>query len=270
MFRVVAFNNTATAADADTTVALDPVGAVADPHVHIEGDNVYIPQDTRQLIGFWGFTGSLTATETAVASAIRLQAPSMSVYKDISKFQLPAAAAADDEEPDSPTPMELWLNNPMLLSAGEGMQMHVKETVAGDDRQATGVVLLGDGNYANPYKGMPMFTARFTAAITCVAYSWVNGSITLEQNLPVGQYVVAGMKLITASGLAARLVFSNQGARPGCLAYDSIEDISNEVFRAGNMGVWGNFHTSTPPTLDVLARTTDSAQEGFLDLIKIG
>jgi len=270
MFRLVAFNNTATAADADTTVALDPVGAVADPHVHIEGDNIYIPGDTTNLIGFWGFTGSLTAAETAVAAQIRLEAPSMGVYKDIPIFQIPAAAAADDEEPDAPTPLNLWLSNPLRLTPGEGMQMHVRESVAGDDRQATGLVWLGNGNLANPYVGLPMFTVRFTAAIAGVAYTWQNGAITFEQNLPVGQYAVMGMHVISASGIGARLVFAGQGARPGCIAYDSIEDISNMVFRNGNLGVWGTFQSGSPPTLDILCRTTDATQEGWLDLIKIG
>lgn len=270
MFRLVAFNNTATPADADTTVALDPVGAVPDPHVHIEGDNIYIPGDTPDLIGFWGFTGSLTAAETAVAVQMRLESPSMGIYKDIPVFQIPAAAAADDEEPDAPTPLNLWLANPLRLSAGEGMQLHVRESVAGDDRQATGLVWLGNGQLGNPYPNLPMLTVRFTAAIDGVAYSWVNGAITFEQNLPVGVYAVMGMHVISASGIGARLVFSGQGARPGCLAYDSIEDVSNQVFRNGNLGVWGTFDTHAPPTLDILCRTTDSSQEGWLDIVKIG
>jgi len=270
MFRLVAFNHTATPADADTTVALDPVEAVADPHVHVEGDNIYIPGDTPDLIGFWGFTGSLTAAETAVAAQIRLESPSMGVYKDIPAFQIPAAAVADDEEPDAPTPLNLWLSNPLRLGAGEGLQMHVRESVAGDDRQATGLVLLGNGQLGNPYVGLPMLTVRFTAAIAGVAYTWQNGAIVLEQNLPVGLYAVMGMHVITASGIGARLVFSGQGARPGCIAYDDIEDVSNQVFRNGNLGVWGSFHTHAPPTLDILCRTTDATQEGWLDLIKIG
>lgn len=269
MFQVVAFNHTATPADADTTVALDPVEAVADPQVHVEGNNVYVPAETLELIGFWGFTGSLTATETAVAAQMRLEAPSMSVYKDISKFQIPAAAAADDEEPDAPTPLELWLENPMRLTAGEGLQWHVAETVAGDDRQATALVWFGNGQYGNPYLGRPMINARFTAAVAAAAYEWKNGAITLEQNLPVGQYAIMGMHVISDSGIAARLVIGGQGARPGCLAYDDIEDISNQVFRGGHIGEWGRFHTHAPPTLDMLCRTTDTSQQGWLDLIPI-
>ena len=270
MFQIVAFNHTSTPADADTTVALDPVDAVADPQVHVEGDNIYIPEETLELIGFWGFSGSLTATETAVVTQMRLEAPSMGVYKDIPIFQVPAAAAADDEEPDAPTPLNLWLANPLRLTAGEGLQLHVAESVAGDDRQATGLVWLGNGQYGNPYLGMPMLTARFTAAVAAAAYAWRNGAITFEQNLPVGQYAIMGMHVISDSGIAARLVIGGQGARPGCIAYDDIEDISNQVFRNGNLGVWGTFHTHAPPTLDMFCRTTDTSQEGWLDLIKIG
>jgi len=270
MHRLVAFNHTDAAAAAGTTTALDPVDAEPDPHVNIQGDNIFIPENTPELLGFWGFTGSLTATETAVASQIRLNAPSLKPNIDIPKFQIPAAAAAATEEPDAPTPLNLWLNNRIRLVPGEGLQMHVRESVAGDDRQATGLVFLGDGNYGNPYPGAEIRVVRFTAAIAATAYNWVNGAITFEQQLPVGNWAVIGMHVITASGFGARLVFGNQGPRPGCIAYDSIEDISNEVFRNGNLGVWGTFHTTTPPTLDVLCRTTDTTQEGWLDLIKIG
>jgi len=269
MFRIMAYNHTAAPADADTTITLDPVCAEADPHVHVEGDNIYVPGDTLELIGFLGWTGSLTATETAVATRMQLQAPSMGIQKDVPLFQIPAAAAADDEEPDAPTLLNLWLKNPLRLVPGEGLQMLVAESVAGDDRQATGLVLLGDGNYVNPYGRAPIHTVRFTAAIACTAYNWVNGAITLSQNLPVGRYAIVGMHVISASGIAARLVISGQGARPGCIAYDSIEDIPNPVFRNGNLGNWGTFHTHSPPTLDMFCRTTDAAQEGWLDLIKI-
>lgn len=269
MHRLVAYNHTDGAADGGTTTTLDPVDAEADPHVHVEGDNIYMPPDTLELIGFWGFTGSLTATETAVAAQMRLQAPSMAILKEIPLFQIPAAAGAGDEEPDAPTLLNWWMNNPMRLVAGEGLQMLVAESVAADDRQATGLVWLGDGNYVNPYGRSPIFTVRFTAAVACTAYNWVNGAITLTQNLPVGRYAIVGMHVISASGIAARLVIPGQGARPGCIAYDSIEDIPNPVFRNANLGIWGTFHTHSPPTLDMLCRTTDTSQEGWLDLIKI-
>lgn len=270
MFRLVAFNHTDGAGDGGTTVALDPVCAEPDPHIHVAGDSIYVPEDTRQAMLFWGFTGSITATETAVAAQIRLESPSMRPYLDIPKFQIPAAAAADDEEPDSPTPLNNFVGRNLNLVPGEGIQMHVRETVAGDDRQATGLLWLGEGNYVNPYAGLPMWCARFTAAVACTAYNWVNGAITFDQDLPAGQYAVMGMHVISASGLGARLVFNNQGARPGVLAYDAIDDISNPIFRNGNLGVYGTFHHTTPPTLDMLCRTTDAAQEGWLDLVKIG
>lgn len=272
MFRIVAYNHTDAAGGAGTTTTLDPVDAEPDPHVHIEGDNIYVPGDTPELLGFWGFTGSLTATETAVAARMQLRAPSMKVPQNISRFQVPAAAAADDEEPASNPPMEIWLNNPRRLVAGEGLQLHVAESVAADDRQATGIVLLGDGNYHNPYGRASIQVARFTAAITCVAYNWLNGAITFTDQLEVGWYAIVGMRVISASGIAARLVgLSGVGqARPGCIAFDALGDIDNPHFHNGNLGIWGTFHSQTPPTLDILARTTDAAQEGFLEVIKIG
>ena len=38
-------------------------------------------------------------------------------------------------------------------------------------------------------------------------------------------------------------------------------------FRLGNLGVWGEFKNTTPPSVDVLG-VTDTAQVVILDLIK--
>ena len=269
MFRLVAWNHTDAAAGAGTTLAFDPVDAEPDPHIHVSGDSIFIPNDTNELMAFWGFSGSLTAAETAIISRMRLNAPSLSPSLGIPIFQIPAAATADDEEPNTPLQLNNFVGRNIRLVPSEGLQMHVMESVAGDDRQAVGLAWLGDGVYGNPYLRAEMTTVRFTAAVACTAYNWVNGAITFEEDLPAGAYAVMGMHVISASGIGARLVFNNQGPRPGCVAFDAIEDQSHPMFRNGNLGVWGTFHHSTPPTLDMLARATDTAQEGWLDLVKI-
>lgn len=270
MFRLVAYNHTDGAGGAGTTTTFDPVDAEPDPHIHVSGDSIFVPNDTNEIMAFWGFSGSWSVGETAVVSRMKLAAPSLSPSLGIPTFQIPAAAAAELEEPDTPLQLNNYIGRNIRLVPSEGIQMHVMESVAGDDRQAMGLLWLGNGVYGNPYPNLPMTTVRFTAAVTCTAYNWVNGAITFEEDLPAGSYAVMGMHVISASGIAARLVFNNQGPRPGVVAFDAIEDQTHPMFRNGNLGVFGTFHHSTPPTLDMLCRTTDTAQEGWLDLVRIG
>ena len=272
MFRLVIFHEQSAATAADTSLAFAPVAGLEDPHVTVKGDKIFVPADTPGLVAFLGWGGSITATETAVISNMRLEAPSLKPDLDIAAFQVPGAAEADAEVPASPTPLNVYAGRNMALVPGEAVQLMTRESVAGDDRQSTGLLFLGDGDYGlGAYANLRMQTLRFDASISCTAFTWTNGAITFEQALPAGKYAIVGMRVISATGIAGRLVFpSGPGARPGCVAYDSLEDIENQLFRSGNLGVWGIFDHASPPTLDMFCVSTDSSQEGFLDVIQIG
>ena len=92
---------------------------------------------------------------------------------------------------------------------------------------------------------------------------------TFPVSLAAGKYQVVGMRANGTNLVAARLVFGNQGPRPGCPAVNDEVDQDYPLFRDGKLGVWGEFTNSNPPTLDALG-VTDTAQEVFLDLIQVG
>lgn len=131
-----------------------------------------------------------------------------------------------------------------------------------------GLLWLRDG--MQPIASGQSYRIRFTAAITAVAGSWVNGNITFDQTLPAGIYTVNGMDIQGTNLLAARLVFANGGYRPGCLARNALTSIKHPLFTSGDLGAYGQFDSVNTPTLDIYAEAANTAQEGYLDVVRTG
>lgn len=111
------------------------------------------------------------------------------------------------------------------------------------------------------------FTVAATASIAQQNFRWMSGPITFEQSLPVGRYVVLGMRCRALTGIAARLIFRGQLGRPGGPIVSAVTEPDDERFRRGNMGVWGSFLQEDPPLLDVYHGTA-VAQDIILDLVR--
>jgi hypothetical protein len=111
---------------------------------------------------------------------------------------------------------------------------------------------------------------RFTAAITQVAGSWVNGTLTPDSTLPAGIYAITGMQAFGTNLAAARLVMPGGGWRPGCLAANSASGVTRREFVDGYMGVYGYFDSINIPNLDVLGIGAGATQEVYLDCIRVG
>src|SRR5207247_1836789 len=97
-----------------------------------------------------------------------------------------------------------------------------------------------------------IYTIRATAAVALAASTWVNGALTFSQALPYGTYQVVGMRARGANLAAARLVFVGQPFRPGVAGVNALGNVDPFHFRYGNMGVFGQFDSTVPPTVDCL------------------
>lgn len=247
------------------TTVLSEVAGLADQSVNVRNDNIVVPSDCNQLIG--AFASMSNATDTLVAA--RLSAPSMrtNLLLDLPVLNVPAAGG--NNEPANPAPINVLLGRPVQLVSGEFLQALEQSDGTTAANLCLVLAWLGNGSYANPYKGYNVMTVRATAAQTLVANAWTAGVITLDQQLAAGTYAVIGMRASSAGLVAARIIFSNSGNRPGCLACDSLQDVGHPIFRSGNMGVWGTFvHTNTPQ-IEFLSVSADTAETVFFDLVKI-
>ena len=169
--------------------------------------------------------------------------------------------------PSNRTPVINYKKNPLLLKAGEENTIQLSAGTFTSGNSYYAALWIGDGNYAIP-RGQ-VYTVGFTASVVASAGVWSNDPITLANPLPAGTYMIVGLSCYGANLAFTRLWIPGQVWRPGCIAGTVAGFIPPPCFRFGEMGPWGQFVQTAPPSLDVFGTGTTSTQTGFLDLIKV-
>lgn len=261
-FTTVAFIEDIAGAGAYTELA-----AALDQHVTISGDDIQLPTLNQIVL----VTAGICSTDDSTARRARLTSPSL---RERALFQISplnwtaSAAGATDAEPNSPHAIMDLRDNPLVLVPREKLNAQFLATNAAADRQHV-IVWLADGPIA-PVKG-PIFSVRVTGGSAAVAGAWTTTAFTFEEDLPAGRYQIVGFRPVSTTMIAARLVFVGGGWRPGAYGVDTYYDQQSNIFRFGNMGVWGEFEDLEPPSAEILCNAADAAavQEFWLDLVQI-
>lgn len=232
------------------------LNAVQDQTVFTEGKDVRIPPDRNYYLG------GLTVNEINDVNFAALEAPSLRPLSNqyISRAVNQASIALTS------WPIDYQFLSPRQLRVTESMQYLINET-GGAATDLYGVVWMGDG----PQQDVSgeIFSTRLTAAVQQVEGAWTAGNMVFTEALPVTDYQVVGMRVEAATGVAARLIFSNSEIRPGTIMHNVVGDIDAQMFRKGRSGVWGQFDINQPPRLEVLGGTA-AVQNVYLDLIRTG
>ena len=253
MFTTVAFYESV-----DQAAAYVALNAVPDQHVRVVGDDIQIPTLSNVV-------AIAAGVETAAANRARLVSPSLRVRSNFQITPTNGQAAAAVEPNDAHNVVDLR-TSPLALVVGEQLNVEAFANPAAAQVQ-WGVVWLADGPIV-PINGA-IFTVRTTSATALVAGTWTNVAITFDEDLPRGRYQLVGMRPVSAGIIAARAVFVGGSARPGVLGCDAVTDYGHEMWRLGQMGVFGEFEDVEPPTMDALAVSADATQEYWLDLIQL-
>lgn len=121
-------------------------------------------------------------------------------------------------------------------------------------------------------------TVHATSSTTLTAGGWTQCSLTFDQPLPPGMYNLVGARAFSATALLFR-VKPVQGPvwRPGGVAvqaYDQMDPVNQRYFpEYGNAispwGTWLQFFQNVPPFVEMFATAADTAEEFWLDLIKV-
>lgn len=157
--------------------------------------------------------------------------------------------------------------NPLVLRALEEVQLEGYQTTGGA-AVVVGVAGLAQGPIGVAPQG-DIFSMRGTGATTLTAGAWSLATVTWQDTLPAGTYVCLGLEFIGATALAARLIFEEQWDRPGCLGQSLVSGNGPQLFRKGRLGIWGRFNANRMPNIECLANAADTAQEFYLDLMKV-
>lgn len=158
--------------------------------------------------------------------------------------------------------------NPLRFKALEEIQLEGYQTTGG-----AAVVVGIAGISKTPIGSAPagdIFSMRGTGTTTNVAGAWTLATITWQDTLPAGRYACVGLEYVGVTALAARLVFEEQWDRPGCIGAGLVSSSGHPMFRKGRLGIWGYFNANRMPNVECLANAADTAQEIYLDLVRVG
>jgi hypothetical protein len=250
MYTVVAFRQSV-----DSAGVLTVITPIADPHIRVVGNDLYVPSWAPNVLG--GYAGAV--------NLVQAQLRSPSIRQVFNQEITPVAGAIVPV-----TPVVRWdqFDNPIPLQGAEPLQAWISST-GGAAVQAV-IAFLGDGPVA-PVKG-DIRTILATSAIAAVAGTWTNIALTFADSIPSGRYQLVGARFASTTALAARFVGLQPFARPGILGSTTRSDIGLDRFRRGNCGVLGEFMHDNPPTVDILCNAADAAAVQFyaLDVIYLG
>lgn len=235
--------------------ALVQINPVADQVLTISGSDLRVPKDVPNLLAE-AFLSAQTGPKFG-----QLQSPTLRqlAMQDVE----PVAGALVFANRDQ---LQYHGDSPRALTPAESLDAYINAT-GGLAAGNYALVWLGDG----PVKPSPgkIFSVRVTAAAALVAGTWVNSVLTFPSTLPAGSYQVVGARAEGTNLVAARFAFVGGGFRPGVPADTSSATNLFGEFRQGRAGVFGQFDTNYPPTMDFLG-ATDVSQVVVLDLIKSG
>lgn len=228
---------------------------VGDPILATSGKGFIIPPNLSKLAMCAGVGTNLT----------RFQLTSGSIRKmypwDFSDVNVGTAI-------ENPARYHDFTLNPYQLDNYEELDAFALQSNAGAQNEFVAVWLC-DGPMT-PVMGKVQ-TVHATAATTLVANAWTACTLTLDNGLDGGTYAIVGAHAFSASGLFFRFVPRGGPAlRPGGFMYQARDGYPPRGQRYGGWGQWMQFQNLQPPQLEVFATAADTAEECYLDLVKVG
>jgi hypothetical protein len=247
------FHLCATLRSSDATVNLDQT-PVSDNIMLIQNSH-FVPQQDMLLL--FAYHEGVTQLRARITSpTIRQYTPTF--IRPINAALLPATLTR---------PMNL-IRSPLRLKALEEFAIESTNSAAGPN-VATTLLGLSPGPVTPAPQG-DIYTMRGTGTTTVTAQAWSQCAITWADTLPAGRYAVVGLNAFGTTCQAARLIFNEQPWRPGCVGGANDTIIQDEMFRNGNLGVWGMFNAWAMPNVEFLCNAADTAQTVYMDCMRVG
>lgn len=248
--------------DIDAAAALVNITAIPDPVLFTQGDDLRVPSLNRVVV----IAAGIGSGSNGIA---RLTSPSLIRKANFDIRPINGNADADAVVSVPPNVMDLR-QNPLTLNVDEILRALIDSNTGAVAGQWV-AALFSDGP-VQPLGGQEIFTLRGTATTTLVAHAFTTLVTTWDSDLAVGRYQIVGLKAQSATSRMARIIFPGGGGpwRPGCLGSVADGDQTSPLFRYGALGLWGEFEATSMPDIEILASAGDTAEEIYLDLIRIG
>jgi len=247
-FHTVAWRlSTTTAVETDITPVQDNIMLIQNGH--------FVPQQPMSVL--YASVGAATPTSARFISPTLRQLSTPWVRPL-------ATAIVQGVEPH----VRDYRSNPLGISALEELELAATQTSGG-----SAVIAAVAGLSIGPVQPAPagtVITMSGTGTTTAVAGSWTACPATWQDTLPAGQYACVGLEFEGATAISARLIFDQQYWRPGTVGVGTLPSRVHPMFQVGGLGVWGTFTANRMPNVEILCNAADTAQQFYLDFIRIG
>jgi hypothetical protein len=228
------------------------MAAVSDQILTIQ-NNHFLPDRQLYLFGGW-FSGTLLSAMTLVTPRSRQIVPPRLWPTQLTTLP-----------PDRPHIFDRR-TNPFTLNAVEEISMQAN---IGGSANAITTAILFMGPSIDPTPGGDIYDLHGTSSTAAVSGAWTDISITWDQTLPAGTYTLIGSQHQSTNAIAHRWIVKGQWFRPGFLSVNAVSNISEPSLYYGGWGAWGQFTTTTFPTLQVYVNGTDSSHDVNMFMIKV-
>lgn len=251
---------------AGTLAAVTP--STTDPYFQVSGNTLIPPRET-QLIAAYGGGGVgvlspyLDYMRVVAASLGRLNYPSIVPLNGYASGSLGDLALCT------------MTDRPLRLAGGEGISM---EAYTNTTTPVAGAIICAFN--ATKIPAGEAFWIRYAITATATAAVWTRLLLTAANYpvspgsptaLPAGTYAIIGMDHWSATSVAARLMLDGVRYRPRVIGHATgASSRSHELFRKGEMGVWGYFSSRNLPDIEVFCAAGDTLHTGFLRVVRVG
>lgn len=239
--------------------AMDVIAAVGDETHKVSGADLYIGK-WNQLVGAY-------ARWTAIQD-VYLISPSLRRVSQIYIQPMEQSSVIQNQlRRFSPR-----VNAPLKLDTSEALNVYMETSQYDETTAALVGVWLADAPIT-PVTG-EIYTVKVVseAVQTFTQAVWKNHELAFTPDLAVGRYAIVGARMYGGSPGLFRFVSREVAERPGGIMLTDQNLYDDEIFHMGQLGIWLEFDSVLPPSLDVLMAKTCVGQAvyGRLDIMKIG
>ncbi len=246
--------------------SVDPGGAYVQL-VPVNDSQLTVNTPRIQVPPLNNIVAAAAGLENTVVPFARLVAPSLTARwrHQICPVNVGGAAPVPV---NSPVAIQDLRDDPIQLVVSEQLTAEINSNPAAAQIQWV-LVWFADGK-PSPVSQY-MTTARATVANALVAGTWTLNTLVFDEQLPRGRYQITGLRAQSNSIIGARLVIPANPWRPGAIGVNAVQGISSDMFRYGNMGVWGEYEDVDNLQIETLGFAADAAavQIYWVDLVQV-
>jgi len=229
-----------------------PLNAVQGTAEYVQNNRHVLAQDQYVL---WAYVQGTNLTRA------RIDAPSLRAF---TPPRLPFFRRAGS--PGTEPPLNDFAHLGLILRGAEEISVQTSNDLGTGTQNHYAVLCVGP-TLSPPSRG-PDFWVRATGNTTLVPHQWTNVPLTLESQLPAGNYRIVRFIARSASGVAARVITPGSIWRPGIICINGEGQSPHRHFVDGRYGDFGTFSTVALPSVEFLSFQADTAQEVYFGLVR--